>query len=265
MRLNGTVLFSTRGIRHLSFGTTVLLLVTVLYVLLGNSPERWVDIPGQKADMPLWRLSMSLAYSTLIFLSLTLAIGPYRTLRGIPVPVNFTLRRDLGYWAGGLALTHGSTAIWIHTGGWSSLWGLFLWRLPNSEDLFPIRNDLFGIANFLGTGAALLILILILISNNAALKRLRSRVWKNLQRLSYPAYLLMVLHGLLYQIVENRLPILRLAFMVITGLLIVLQISGLLLRLKKRYRGVDISHGLTAHQPGNQLVEPDQEINLLPR
>jgi sulfoxide reductase heme-binding subunit YedZ len=261
MRINGTGVLSARGKRHLLLGTTVLLLVTILYVLLGYSPERWIDIPDRKADTPLWRFSMSLAYTTLIFLSLTLAIGPYRILRGIPVPVNIILRRDLGYWAGGLALTHGSTAIWIHTGGWSSLWGLYLWRLPSREDLLPIRNDLFGMANFLGTGAALLILILILTSNNATLKRLRTRTWKNLQRLSYPAYLLMVLHGLLYQIVENRLPMLRLAVMVMAGLLIVLQVSGLILRLTQRDRSVEPARGWTAQRSGIGLDEPDQKNN----
>ncbi len=231
MQIKTRGLFSPRMERHLQLGITVLVLVTSIYILLGFSPERWVDIPGRKAEMPLWRLSMALAYSALLFLALTLTIGPYRVLRKLSVPVNFMLRRDVALWAGGLALAHVSTSIWIHTDGWA-LWGLYLRQLPDAESLFPLRKDMFGFANMAGTAAALILIMLLFLSNNIALKWLKTKNWKNLQRFSYAAFFMIGLHGISYQIVENRLLALRVAFFLVVGCVGLLQVAGLVTRLK---------------------------------
>jgi DMSO/TMAO reductase YedYZ heme-binding membrane subunit len=225
---------SLRLKRHALLAAVVLVLVTSFYFLLGFSPERWVDIPDRKAEMPLWRLSMSLAYNAFLFLSLTLSIGPYRAICRLPVPTNYMLRRDIAYWAGGLALAHISASIWIHTDGWA-LWGLYFWIFPNAEYPLPLHRDMFGFANLAGTAVAAIIVILLIISNNAALKRLKPKNWKNLQRLSYVAFFLAGLHGMAYQIVEHRLLGLRVVFFIAVGLVIVLQLLGLATRLADQH------------------------------
>src|SRR5260370_6117087 len=52
------------------------------------------------------RLSMATAYAGLIFLAVSLWIGPWNVLRRRPNPVSFDLRRDIGIWTGILAILH---------------------------------------------------------------------------------------------------------------------------------------------------------------
>jgi ABC-type enterochelin transport system permease subunit len=54
---------------------------------------------------------------------------------------------------------------------------------------------------------------------------------------------------------------LRLVLIVMAGLLIVLQVSGLILRLTQRNRSVKPARGLTAQQSGIRLAKPDQKSN----
>jgi sulfoxide reductase heme-binding subunit YedZ len=49
------------------------------------------------------RLSMATAYAGLIFLAVSLGIGPWNVLRRRPNPISFDLRRDIGIWSGILA------------------------------------------------------------------------------------------------------------------------------------------------------------------
>ncbi len=74
--------------------------------------------------------------------------------------------------------------------------------------------------------AALVIALLLALSNDASLRLLGSRRWKFLQRWNYAAIFLVVLHSLGYQITENRqLPYLLL-FSVIVGAVLIIQFLG---------------------------------------
>jgi sulfoxide reductase heme-binding subunit YedZ len=160
------------------------------------------------------------------------------------------VRRDTGIWVAILALCHISVSAFIHTDGWK-LWGLFFWHAPGPHSLFPVRYDLFGLANYLGAAQASVLVLLLLISNNAALRRLGLRRWKALQRLSYAAAGLIALHGFAYQIVERRDPGARLIFATIIGMLLAAQGLGFLKQLKTRkdfktfriFKGKGVSSG----------------------
>lgn len=144
------------------------------------------------------RVSMGTAYSSLALLALCLSLGPWKALRGRANPVSFDLRRDVGIWAGILALVHTGAGLTVHLRG--RMWMYFF------RDLHPlkIQNTKFGLANYVGLAAALLFLTLLAISNDLALRKLKSRKWKWLQRWTYAAALLTVLHGVLFQSVEAR-------------------------------------------------------------
>ena len=67
-----------------------------------------------------------------------------------------------------------------------------------------MRHDLFGIGNDSGLLASLLFLLLLAISNDLSLRRLGSRTWKSLQRWTYVAVALTLVHAVAYQFVEKR-------------------------------------------------------------
>jgi sulfoxide reductase heme-binding subunit YedZ len=72
---------------------------------------------------------------------------------------------------------------------------------PSSIEL---QNTQFGFANLVGLGAALLFLMLLVISNDISLRALGIRRWKSLQRWTYAALALTAAHGIAYQLVEKR-------------------------------------------------------------
>lgn len=144
------------------------------------------------------RLSMGTAYASLAFLAFALALGPWKVLRGKLNPVSFDLRRDVGIWSGTLAILHTVIGLTVHLRG--RMWMYFFKRLHP----LAMQNSLFGWANFLGLAAALLFLLLLVISNDFSFRTLGTRKWKSLQRWTYAAVGLSVVHGAAYQIIEKR-------------------------------------------------------------
>jgi sulfoxide reductase heme-binding subunit YedZ len=144
------------------------------------------------------RLSMATAYSGLIFLAVSLWLGPWNVMRRRPNPTSFDLRRDVGIWTGVLALLHTVIGLTVHLRG--RMWMYFF------KGLHPLKlqNTQFGFANVAGLGAALLFLMLLAISNDLSLRILKTRRWKSMQRWAYGAFLLTLAHGIAYQMIEKR-------------------------------------------------------------
>lgn len=144
------------------------------------------------------RLSMATAYAALAFLAATLCLGPWNVLRRRPNPVSFDLRRDLGIWAGTLSILHSAVGLTVHLRG--RMWMYFF------KSLHPLapQNTLFGFANVAGLAAALIVLVLLAISNDVSLRTLGTRNWKSAQRWIYAVLGLTVAHGIAYQLVEKR-------------------------------------------------------------
>ena len=156
------------------------------------------------------RLSMGTAYAGLVFLAVSLCLGPWNVLRGKPNPVSFDLRRDIGIWTGILAIVHTTIGLTVHLRG--RMWMYFFKRLHP----LTLQNTQFGFANYVGLGAALLFLVLLTISNDFSLRSLGIYRWKSLQRWAYIAFGLTVAHGIAYQLVEKR----RLPWVVLFAFLI---------------------------------------------
>jgi len=192
------------------------------------------------------RASMGTAYAGLVFLCWSLWLGPWNVLRRRPNPVSFDLRRDVGIWAGALAVLHTGVGLTVHLRG--RMWMYFF------KDLHPLRlqNTQFGFANYTGLVAVLLFCMLLALSNDASLRWLRSRKWKSLQRWSYAAFGLTVAHGIAYQLVEKR----HLPWVIVFGGLLIgsaiVQLSGFL-----RVRRIDRDRALKSKidpKPDNQLT-----------
>ena len=179
---------------------------------------------------PLFWLSMATAYASLVLLALSLTIGPWNKLRGRPNPVSGYLRRDIGIWAGVLGIAHVVAGLQVHFRG--KMW---LYFLPPADATytFPLRIDAFGLTNYAGLGATLILLLLLSLSNNASLRSLGASRWKSLQRWNYAGALLVVAHGAVYQIIEKRTMALIVAFAAITLLALAMQFAGFSMAKKK--------------------------------
>ena len=144
------------------------------------------------------RLSMGTAYAALIYLAVSLWLGPWNVLRLRPNPISFDLRRDVGIWTGMLAILHSAIGLTVHLRG--RTWMYFFKRLHPVQ----LQTTQFGFANFTGLGAALLFLMLMAISNDLSLRAMKTKLWKSLQRWAYVAFVLTGAHGIAYQMIEKR-------------------------------------------------------------
>ena len=93
-----------RALRHALLGAASVAMVLFVYV---NVPT----------DFILRRWSLATAYVSLAFLAISLLIGPWNVLRARANPVSIDLRRDVGIWAGVLAIVHSVMGLFIHKMG----------------------------------------------------------------------------------------------------------------------------------------------------
>ena len=179
---------------------------------------------------PLWKLSMATAYASLVLLARSLMIGPWNKLRGRPNPVSGYLRRDIGIWAGVLGIAHVVVGLQVHFRG--KMW---LYFLPPADATYtlPMRIDPFGLTNYAGLGATLILLLLLSLSSNASLRSLGASRWKSLQRWNYAGALLVAAHGTVYQIIEKRTAGFVVAFASIALLALAMQFAGFSMVKKK--------------------------------
>lgn len=185
------------------------------------------------------RLSMATAYVGLLLLGLTLFTGPLNVLRGRPNPVSADLRRDLGVWAAIIGIAHVGLGLQVHMGN------PWLYFFPEPDARIP-RTDAFGWANWIGLGATLLLLLLLALSNDYTLRKLGRTRWKALQRLNYLLAGAVAVHGLLYQVLENRTPDWVVLFGGLIAFFAVVQVAGLIARLRTRGRTAGRTAGRVA-------------------
>ncbi len=145
----------------------------------------------------LTRLSFSTAWPALVLLTVTLAIGPWRTLTGKRAVLSLDLRRDIAIWAGIAGVLHAGIGQCVHLRG--RPWLYYIYE-KTQDHLVPLRHDLFGFSNFTGLFAALILLALLATSNDAALRKLGVDGWKSLQRWNYACFGLTALHTFGYLI-----------------------------------------------------------------
>lgn len=182
---------------------------------------------GLDSASPITRLSLASAYAGLFLLALTLMIGPWNKLRGRANPVSSYLRRDIGIWAGIAGVVHIILGLQVHMDG--KFWLYFL-PPPDATYRFPLRIDPFGLTNYAGLAAGLMLLMLLALSNNASLRALGGRRWKALQRWNYAVAGLVAAHGAVYQLLEKRALGFVAAFAVVALLALALQFAGFRMR-----------------------------------
>ena len=176
-------------------------------------------------DKPTWafRASMATAYASLALMAWALVIGPWRMRRGGSSVTSLDVRRDVGVWSAVLAAAHVLTGLQVHMQG---MWRYyFVWRSPAGHPL-PLRTDAFGIANWAGLAATVLLALLVAISNDRSLRSLGAARWKRLQRLTYVAATLTALHGIAFQLMDRRSAPFIVVMLVLIAVVVVFQLQG---------------------------------------
>ena len=188
--------------------TTFAIEILLLNVLVIFYPE---------SQRLMFRYSLSTGYISLLLLTITLSLGSWNILKGRANPASINLRRDIGIWCGIFSLFHIAFGINVHLKNWTQY---FIDANGN------LLLSLFGFTNYLGVISTLIVIILLLTSNNFSLRNLKYKKWKLIQRFNYFLAVFVFAHSLLYQIVEKRL----LPFCLIIGIIalwtIIIQFMG---------------------------------------
>jgi methionine sulfoxide reductase heme-binding subunit len=174
-----------------------------------------------------YRSSMATGYVSVVLIAWAMLIGPWRVRRGRPAPASTDLRRDVGIWGAVFGLAHVVTGLQVHFAG--AIWKYFVY--PDGDHRIPLRHDLFGFANWTGLAATLVLVLLLAISNDAALRALGARRWKSWQRWTYWAAALTVAHALAYQVETRHFGWWIAAVLLLTVIVLVMQLDG-----RRRYQ-----------------------------
>jgi sulfoxide reductase heme-binding subunit YedZ len=168
-------------------------------------------------------------YISLFLLAISLILGPMNVILKQKNPVSTYIRRDIGIFGGSLALLHSGTGLFVHLRG--KPWLYFLKESGNS---LSIRLDKFGIANYTGIFAALIIILLLSISNDYFLKKLKAAKWKNLQRFAYFMFIFVLAHSVLYRVSANNNHLIYYLYIPIFFIILIIQFYGLRLTIRNR-------------------------------
>jgi DMSO/TMAO reductase YedYZ heme-binding membrane subunit len=175
------------------------------------------------AGAALDRMSLMLAWLCLLYFTAVLLVGPAHVLRTGRLVTNHLLRRDLGIWCAVTGLAHLALSFKI------SMTPLYMQLYIDGAGSWPApawRRELYKWGVIGSLVIAVVFLMLLALSNNASLRRLGPAWWKRLQRLSYPAFVLTVAHGVVFQLIESRTAWLWAALLCLTGAVTGAQLMG---------------------------------------
>jgi sulfoxide reductase heme-binding subunit YedZ len=136
------------------------------------------------------QFTVATGYVALGLLAFTLLIGPANLLLRRPNPVSTYLARDVGTWAAVFSIVHVFVGLQVHA------------RLRDFLNYFvadgrPLTNS-FGLGNWTGLAATVIVVGLFATSSNLALRKLKARRWKRIQRLNYALFALVIAHAFFY-------------------------------------------------------------------
>lgn len=141
------------------------------------------------------RLTTATGYVATGLLAFTLLIGPANLLLRKRNPVSSYLRRDVGAWTAAISVVHVLVGFQVH--GPVVPPGERVLSYFFAPDGSPLTNA-FGMGNWTGLAATVIVVGLLAISSDLALRKLKFRNWKWLQRSNYALFVLVVTHAIYY-------------------------------------------------------------------
>ncbi len=182
----------------------------------------------EKPDLIVFITDVS-GYISIFLLAVTLLIGPVNLILKRRNPISTYFRRDVGIYGGILAVIHSVVGLFAHLRG--KPW---LYFFEEVEDTWVVRFDDFGWANHTGLIATILVVLLLLISNNYFLKKLKGNKWKNLQRLSYIMFSFAIVHSIYYRSVIRDNTIIDSIYVFLFLIVLIFQLIGIRISLRNK-------------------------------
>jgi sulfoxide reductase heme-binding subunit YedZ len=175
-------------------------------------------------------LTISLGYTGLALIVVTLLIGPWNLTRikQHRNPVNIYLRRDIGIWAGITGTLHVVFGLQVHRGG-----DIVLYFFEPTHDGLKVLMDVFRFSNYTGAAATVILALLLLLSNDLLVRWLRGPLWKWLQRSNYFLIALTLAHTLGYQIEVQRERIMIFVVVGLAAATLAVQFGGIALSISR--------------------------------
>ncbi|MEL7233566.1 MAG: hypothetical protein AAGK74_03660, partial [Chloroflexota bacterium] len=152
-----------------------------------------------------WNYIIMLAtgYVALLLIGFTLAYGTLNLFNRRRNPVNLNVRRDAGIWAGVTGIVHVVLGFGVYSG--PAILPYYV-RWTDAGGIRPLTS-LFGFNNYVGTLASVILVLLLLTSNNLSLIWLKGKRWKAIQRWNYALAVLAFAHTFGYQQISHRAPV----------------------------------------------------------
>jgi sulfoxide reductase heme-binding subunit YedZ len=136
------------------------------------------------------QFTVATGYVATGLLALTLLIGPGYLLLRRRNPISTYLARDAGTWAAIVSVVHVIYGLELHARVTDPL-PMFV------QDGSPLTTS-FGLGNWTGLAATLIVVALLATSSDFALRKLKARRWKRIQRLNYALFALVIAHAFFY-------------------------------------------------------------------
>ena len=151
---------------------------------------------GLVSSRSIQQLTMATGYLAVVLLAVTLLLGPANLLLRRRNPVSSYVRRDVGIWAAIFSAIHVIAAVFIHVSHGSGVASTVLHFFVNESGC--VLTNSFGLGNWTGLAALMIALGLLATSSDVALRTMKAKPWKWLQRLAYVLFGLVVLHAFFY-------------------------------------------------------------------
>lgn len=174
-------------------------------------------------------LSVGTGYVSLILLVVTLAIGTLNLVLKRKNPVNVNFRRDVGIWCGITGVFHGLISFTLYNSG--NILAYFLTKSSNGS--YSADFNLNALSNLIGVLAFLIMLVLLLTSNNLSMRYLKGKSWKYVQRLNYALFILGVVHTVGYLILNLRESFFTFLLMALVIFTIIAQLVGIMFTIQR--------------------------------
>jgi len=168
-------------------------------------------------------------YLSIFLLAVSLLLGPINLILKVKNPISTYIRRDIGIFGGILGVLHSVVGMFMHFTGRP-----WLYFVKEVEEGFIIRFGNFGLANYTGLIGALILILLLAISSDYFLGKLKALKWKSLQRTTYLMFLLVIAHSVFYRLNANKEELILYLYLPLFLVVLVFQLMGVSLKLKKR-------------------------------
>ena len=109
----------------------------------------------------------------------------------------------------------------------------WLYFVKEVEGGFAIRFGNFGLGNYTGLFGVLILILLLIISNDYFLGKLKAIKWKNLQRFAYPMFILVIAHSIFYRLNANKEDLIMYLYLPMFLVVLVFQLIGIWIKMKR--------------------------------